>query len=1049
MFSKNIIAVFLTAIIAAASVSSAAYTAPVNNRVKLNFDIGWKLTKGDVTGAQATAFNDAAWETISVPRAWNEDDAFAKGVSTGIAWYRKHFTLPATYAGRKVFVEFEEIRQAGTVYCNGTQVGLSENGVSASGFDITSLVKIDGTDNVLAVKTDNSYSYAEVSSGTGFQWNRGSYTTNFGGITQNVYLHITDKCYQTLPLVVGLNTVGTYIYGKNYTVSSGAAAAIPTGSADITATSQVKNESAASQTVSYQADIVDASGNLVKTLTGTGATIAAGATGTVTATGNVTGLNLWSIGHGYLYDVYTTLSVGGTASDVVKTTTGFRKMDFTGGIAKINDRMMHLKGFAWRAQNPWPAIGDAVPPWMVCFHDSLLLGMHGNAVRPMHVSALRQEIEAADRMGVTYAMPAGDAEGDVTGRQWDQRKEAMRNAMVYSRNNPSVLWYEGGNSDITDPQMQEMIDTMTKYDPNGGRLTGCRGMLGSKVAQYGGEMMYVDKSKTKPMWMTEYSRNESPRRWWDQYSPPEYHVNDVGTASLAGYNMNQDAYIREECNRWYEYWTERPGTGNGAGTRYNQGGVKIEMVDGTTFARSQENYRRSGICDAMRIPKDAYGCFRTMWDGWIEVNNKDVYIVGHWTYPATTPNGVKDTVFVVSNCDKVELFLNNVSKGFGTQKWKFLFTFPNVPYAAGTIKAVGYNAAGTQMAVDTRSTAGAAAKLVLTPHTSPAGLRATGSDFALVDCEVQDASGNRCPTASNSITWAVTGPAEYRGGMAGGKDGNYILATSFPVECGQSRISVRASTTPGAITVTASASGLTGASVNFTSAAVDNTGGISSVMPFDGQPLNLQPLPPYELDSPAPTTLAVTSTSGGTTYDDNETTSWSGSSITYNLASAQQVSSVHIKFTTFKNANSWKVSVGSTQVWSGTTEGGLGYADADFTPVSGSTVTVAAASGNLSIYETEIYGPGVVGVQPAEKPGVASKSFITKSPDRVNIMLPGPDYKVCLVDLFGRIVVESQHQKKDVSGVVSISTRSLARGVYLIDLMKDKQHVQKEVLFVQ
>jgi len=43
---------------------------------------------------------------------------------------------------------------------------------------------------------------------------------------------------------------------------------------------------------------------------------------------------------------------------------------------------------------------------------------------------------------------------------------------------------------------------------------------------------------------------------------------------------------------------------------------------------------------------------------------------------------------------------------------------------------------------------------------------------------------------------------------------------------------------------------------------VDNTGGISSVMPFDGQPLNLQPLPPYELDSPAPTTLAVTSTSG-------------------------------------------------------------------------------------------------------------------------------------------------------------------------------------------
>ena len=361
MFKKPIFTGLLTALIALTSITAMAYTVPANNRVKFNLDIGWKLNKGDVSGAEATSFNDASWTTISVPHAWNEDDAFAKSVSTGIAWYRKHFTIPATYAGRKVFVEFEEIRQAGEVYCNGTLVGRSENGVSASGFDITSNVKMDGTDNVIAVKTDNSYSYAEVSSGTGFQWNRGSYTTNFGGITQNVYLHIADKCYQTLPLIVNLQTVGTYIYGKNYTISSGAKAEIPTGSADITATSQVKNESGASQTVSFQVDIVDKDGTLVKTLTGTDQTIAAGALGTITATGNVTGLNLWSIGHGYLYDVYTILKVGGTATDVVKTRTGFRKMDYGNGIAKINDRIMHLKGFAWRSQNPWPAIGDAVP----------------------------------------------------------------------------------------------------------------------------------------------------------------------------------------------------------------------------------------------------------------------------------------------------------------------------------------------------------------------------------------------------------------------------------------------------------------------------------------------------------------------------------------------------------------------------------------------------------------------------------------------------------------------------------------------------------------
>ena len=1043
MFNKRILAGLLTAFIALTSITAMAYTVPANNRVKLNLDIGWMLNKGDVSGAEASSFNDGSWTTISVPHAWNEDDAFAKSVSTGIAWYRKYFSIPATYAGRKVFVEFEEIRQAGEVYCNGTLVGRSENGVSASGFDITANVKIDGTENVLAVKTDNSYSYSEVSSGTGFQWNRGSYTTNFGGITQNVYLHITDKCYQTLPLVVGLNTVGTYIYGKNYVVSGGSAATIPTGSADITATSQVKNESGASQTVSYQVDIVDKDGTLVKTLNGTDQTIAAGALGTVTATGNVTGLNLWSIGHGYLYDVYTILKVGGTATDVVKTRTGFRKMDYSNGIAKINDRMMHLKGFAWRSQNPWPAIGDAVPMWMVCFQDSLLLDVHGNAVRPMHCAALRQEIEAADIMGVTYAMPAGDAEGDVNGRQWEQRKEAMRNQMVYSRNNPSVLWYEAGNADITDPHMQEMVDSMTKYDPNGGRLTGCRGMLNSKTAQYGGEMMYIDKSRTKPMWMTEYCRNESPRRWWDEFSPPEFHPNDSGESSQPGYNMNQDAFIQEHCARWYDYWTERPGTGTGTGTRYNQGGVKIEMVDGTTFARSAENYRRSGICDAMRIPKDVYGAFRVMWDGWVEVDNKDVYLVGHWTYPANT----KKSVYAVSNCDKVELFVNNVSQGFGTQTYKFLFTFPNINWASGTIKAVGYNAASVKIAEDQRVTAGDPSKIVLKTHTSPAGLRATGGDFALVDVEIQDATGNRCHTASNSITYAVTGNGEYRGGMAGNKSGNYILATSFPVECGQSRISVRASSTAGTITVAASSSGLTGASVTLTSTAVDNTGGLTSVMPSDGLPLNLPPLPPYQLLSPAPATLATTG--GGNTTDDNETTSSSTSSITYTLASTQLVSSVHIKFTSFKNDNSFKVSVGSTQVWSGTAPGNLGYADANFTPTSGSAVTIAAASGSLSISEAEIYGPGAVGVQPAAQPAAIPQSLIQQYRDRVNIVFPDRNYSVRLVDVFGRIVVSNHHRQNGVSKMVSISTSKLARGVYLVDVMKGKQSIQKEVLFVQ
>ena len=72
----------------------------------------------------------------------------------------------------------------------------------------------------------------------------------------------------------------------------------------------------------------------------------------------------------------------------------------------------------------------------------------------------KQEIESADRTGVSYAMPAGDAEGDVTGGQWNQRTEAMRDAMDYFKNNPSVLLLRLRQYRHYRPQQQAMDDTL-------------------------------------------------------------------------------------------------------------------------------------------------------------------------------------------------------------------------------------------------------------------------------------------------------------------------------------------------------------------------------------------------------------------------------------------------------------------------------------------------------------------------------------------------------------------------------------------------------------
>src|SRR4030095_10494517 len=120
-------------------------------RDKYNFNSDWRVFVGDTAAASSPGFNDNNWKRVTLPYAWNEDDAFKKDIaelSTGIAWYRKHFRLPASQKNQKVFLEFEGIRQAGEFYLNGEYIGMHENGITSFGFDITNKVRFGNTDNV-------------------------------------------------------------------------------------------------------------------------------------------------------------------------------------------------------------------------------------------------------------------------------------------------------------------------------------------------------------------------------------------------------------------------------------------------------------------------------------------------------------------------------------------------------------------------------------------------------------------------------------------------------------------------------------------------------------------------------------------------------------------------------------------------------------------------------------------------------------------------------------------------------------------------------------
>ena len=152
------------------------------------------------------------------------------------------------------------------------------------------------------------------------------------------------------------------------------------------------------------------------------------------------------------------------------------------------------------------------PPWISDYSNGLMIEHNANRFRWMHVTPWKQDVESCDRVGVIQMLPAGDAEKDVTGRRWEQRKELMRDVIIYMRNNPSILFYESGNESISREHMVEMIAIRDQYDPYGGRAIGSREMLDIREAEYGGEMLYVNKSEHNPMIQTEYCRDEGLRK---------------------------------------------------------------------------------------------------------------------------------------------------------------------------------------------------------------------------------------------------------------------------------------------------------------------------------------------------------------------------------------------------------------------------------------------------------------------------------------------------------------------------------------------------------
>jgi len=647
-------------------------------------------------------------------------------------------------------------------------------------------------------------------------------------------LHLTSKVYQTLPLYENLKTTGVYIYGSNFDIKN--------KTCDVNLEAQVKNESGDQQSITLSAVVVDAEGNVCAKFQSDALDLVNGEAEVFTANGKLSDAKFWSDETPNLYNVYSILTVNDKVVDVQKITTGFRKTEFKGGVGTggvyLNDKFVYLTGYAQRSSDEWAGLGQAYPDWMHDYNAQLIRSTHANYIRWMHISPQAVDVRACDKAGIVEVCPAGDKEKDVVGRQWEQRVEVMRDAMIYFRNSPSILFWEAGNNSITPAHLQQMVDLRKQFDPNGGRVVGCRTLNdagATPIAEYFGVMIGQDKRTDAltnpteqfrafslerrdraPFIETEDFRDEAARRFWDDFSPPHFGFKKGENDTYA---WNSETFCIAAAERYHDYFINRISNTNPAHSKW-AAYASIYWSDSNADGRqdSSEVCRVSGKVDSVRLPKQAYYVYRVM-----QNPAPDIHIIGHWNYPTNT---IKTIYVAADHCDAVELFVNGKSIGkSSTPTNGYIFAFPQIKFAAGKISAVA-SVNGKIVAQDEIETAGAAKAIKLTPHVSPNGLQADGSDVAFFDVEVVDAQGRRCPTDEARVDFKLDGAAIWRGGYNSGKI-NSVNNLWLDTECGINRVAIRSTLTPGKITLTATRDGLEPATISLESKPVTITAGLA------------------------------------------------------------------------------------------------------------------------------------------------------------------------------------------------------------------------------
>ncbi len=795
----------------------------------------WRFIQGDDAAYSQTAYNDARWQSVTIPHDWAiygpfdrandlqnvavtqnfESRASVKTGRTGglpyvgTGWYRTRFAAPAG-GGKRVSLVFDGAMSEARVYVNGQEACFWPFGYNSFHCDVTALLAADGV-NTLAVRLENKPQSS--------RWYPGA------GLYRNVRLVVTDA--------VHVPVWGTYITTPQVTDTYAAVRLLTTVDRADTAT------------VRIHTDIYAPDGQLVSSKDDS-RKINHGKPFEQNFIVNAPAL--WSPETPHLYRAVSHLYVGGQQVDEYTTRFGIRS------IAYVAEKGFYLNGQHRKFQgvcnhHDLGPLGAAINTAALRRQLTLLKDMGCDAIRTAHNMPAPELVALCDEMGFMMMIEPFD-EWDIAKcangyhrffAEWAERD--MVNMLRKYRNNPCVVMWSIGNEVPTQcsPEGYKVAsflqDICHREDPT--RPVTCGMDQVSCVLANGFAAMidipgfnyrdyrYLEAYDKLPQNLVlgsetastvssrgvyKFPAKKTPDAKYDDHQSSSY---DLEYCSWA--NLPDDDFALADDYPWT--------IGQFVWTGFDYLG-EPSPYDTDSWPNHSSVF---GIIDLASLPKDRFFLYRSLWNQ----TDATLHVLPHWTWPGR--EGAVTPIFAYTSYPEAELFVNG--KSYGRQRKaeatapvadellplnpkdglaardtlalqrRYRLMWMDVVYEPGEVKVVAYDAAGNPAETKTIRTAGKPHHLEVSVDRPQ--LSADGKDLAYITVSAVDKDGNLCPADSRRVNFSVRGAGTYRASANGDPTclDQFHLPT-MPLFSGQLTAIVQASEFPGILTFEAKASGL-------------------------------------------------------------------------------------------------------------------------------------------------------------------------------------------------------------------------------------------------